>query len=65
MSRCVFEGVSPEIVHTASFGGDVKQSVPGDLGPRLCLLQALVSHHCGGKPLKGFSSQPLKGFQVG
>ena len=28
MSRC---GVSPEIVHTASFGGDVKPLVPGDL----------------------------------
>ena len=33
MSRCVLEGISPEIVHTASFGGDVKPSVPGDLGP--------------------------------
>ena len=33
MSRCVLEGVSPEIVHTASFGEDVKPSVPGDLGP--------------------------------
>ena len=32
MSRCVLEGVSPETVHTASFGGDVKPSVPGDLG---------------------------------
>ena len=32
MSRCVLEGVSPETVHTASFGGDVKPSVPGYLG---------------------------------
>ena len=49
---CVLEGVSPDTVHTASFGGDVKPSVPGTWVHRLCLLQALVSHHRG-KPLKG------------
>ena len=28
MSWCILEGISPEIVHTASSGGDVKPSVP-------------------------------------
>ena len=44
-----FQVFSPEIVHTASFGGDRCKAVgPGGFGSnRLCLLQALVSHHCG------------------
>jgi len=36
---------SPE-VYTASFRGDVKLSIPRDLVGS-CLLQALISHHCG------------------
>ena len=44
-----FQVFSPDIVHTASFGGDRCKAVgPGGLGSnRLCLLQALVSHHRG------------------
>ena len=50
--RCILKVFPPE-VYTASFIGDVKPSVPGDLVKvGSCLLQALISHYCG-KPLRG------------
>jgi len=52
--------VFPPEVYTASFGGDVKPSVSGDLVKiGSCLLQALVSHYCD-KPLRGNSTSKIK-----